>query len=127
MADPGHGEVMVERMKIAPIGPERNIQIAKLKGYKHIHNNAYMGKNINASMLFFPHWSTNRNDAWELEKEMVDDGVGIQLRYGRHISNGEYYVHLAFNGKMFTVTRKTLDEAIADCVSQAWITWKEGK
>lgn len=113
-----------------PAGRERNIEVAMLKNINTGIGNCQRHKwnrmvpvscNVCGmdykDMLSIKRWSTDRNAAGELwdelplKKEYTEyEGYGgetvclVEICYGR------------FYGKDF-----------ADCVSQAWITWKEDK
>ena len=133
-------------MKVAPVGRERDIQIHVLKGFCD-HDfviqtslataEHYECKYCKESVYFldeaYTNWSTNRNDAWELEKEFIEEDCEVHLwiekldvhnyRAFFNIRKAEIYpIHLIKSG-----LHTTPEEAIADCVSQAWITWKGEK
>ena len=106
-----------------PAGRERDIEIAKLKGIK---------VNEDDFFLSIPYWSTNRNDAWELEKEMINDGLVLTITIEK-IPVNKYLVLLTLSYphktksiiSMLQVIDESLDKAVADCVSQAYIIWKQ--
>lgn len=132
-------------MKLA--GRERDIEIAGLKGIKKISQSSeryetgldqsdyflyyipsgkpWRTHTIDAKLL--PHWSTDRDSAWELLKELheaerLDVGT-IEIEFNEHWLNLES----KWKGWKFasSVSKHGLDGAFADCVSQAWIKFME--
>jgi hypothetical protein len=96
----------IEGVKKMKQGRERDIEIAKLKGLsgqKH--------------PIKVKNWSTNRNDAWELWDELRNE-FSHCMHYS--IESNVDYIEIA---GMDTIKGKDF----ADCVSQAWIKWKESK
>ncbi len=120
-------------MKIAPVGRKRDIQIAKLKfqkpvrviicGVEHwqlLREHETFGEQGVAKTRRhkLPYCSTMPDgyptkDTWELWNELPTDKIYFEYEDGG----------CALRYKCFTVTGKDF----ADCVSQAWIIWKEGK
>ena len=104
-----------------PVGLERNIEIAKLKGNVRQHPRFCIpiiipkGEKVHdeAPRNWKPvsEWSTNRNDAWELWDELP------KARFYEERCDGSYVVIIK--------DIVTIGKDFADCVSQAWIKWKQ--
>jgi hypothetical protein len=127
-----------------PAGRERDIEIRILKDIRpHINGECKDPNNIHSidpewnleicSHCVNKSWSTNRNDAWELEKEFIEDGFEYHLwveKTGEYNYRATILVHKG-NSYPFPILRGELqttpEEAIADCVSQAWLKRKESK
>jgi hypothetical protein len=114
-----------------PAGRERDIEIAKLKGWKPYYAEGIFldgirvvdvrgtKQIIDAKTIS---WSTDRNAAWELWDE-----IKVDKFYQEAFMDGKIIgcvVMLQIDGE-FSCYGQGKD--FADCVSQAWITWKEGK
>ena len=120
-----------------PVGIERDLVIGSMKGYvisKRFYKEEnrcriYCGKLIlqldvsggykKHKWFQLPRYSTDRNDAWELWDELPT-GKAIKERvdgtYRLYFYDPDAYEVLIAAGKDF-----------ADCVSQAWLNWKETK
>ena len=106
----------------------RDKEIAELKGlkpYKAFHDDYVYNHMIHDEYesyevpKYIPHWSTDRNDAWELWDELPDEKSYFQnMDYHRiEIRKVTYSMNLSiFEGTSF-----------ADAVSKAWIEWKKQK
>ena len=121
-------------MEIKQVGIERNIQIAELKGlcmHDWKAEDDYFPNGVRSSFHWecikcnktdysrarphtgIKHWSTNRNDAWELWDELPNE----YLQYTE--DNGKYSISFYWKGN-----NRIVGKDFADCVSSAWITWK---
>lgn len=94
---------MTELGRMKPVGRKRDLQIGKYKG-------------------FTEDWSTNRNKAWELWDEL--DEKCFQIFFSK--SDKGYCLDVLFRSKIEGGHIQSHGKDFADCVSQAWITWKEG-
>ena len=102
-------------MEIKPVGRERDIQIAKLKGYEvgffpseeyekdFFH--WYADEEGNRTEILF--YSTNRNDVWELFGELHSSKRQIVIDKWKEVN---------YDMNQF-----------APIVSDVWIIWKESK
>lgn len=130
-----------------PVGRERDIEIAKLKeSLFYLKVDIFKNRQVRCekppfpgaipytNMGIVPYWSTDRNAAWELEKEIINDGYVLIITYEK-IPISRYIVLLTISNPhntktvvhMLQTVNEDLNKAIADCVSQAWIIWKESK
>ncbi len=97
-----------------PVGREKDIEIAHLKRPFRYKEGDYF---LDGKPLL--HWSTNRNDAWELWDELPP--------IKEYRQNGGYHEVMFLCGKDALTNHIFKGKDFADCVSQAWITWKESK
>lgn len=115
-----------------PAGRERDIEIAELRDYKigsTSQGSVITSKGIisktgeaiwgrkNGWPITCKHWSTNRDHAWELWDDMTKDGS--YLKYEQENDDLHY---VSFKGG-----NKISGKDFADCVSQAWLIWKNKK
>lgn len=110
------------------VGRERDYQISELKGYKPgygnlagIRRHCHFKPSSGSDPL--PRWSTNRNDAWELWDELKRNLNKVNYTYYKHQTLEEITILIVPGKKSLTFYGKDF----ADCVSQAWIAWKESK
>ena len=105
-----------------PVGRERNEYIAKLLGWTRFVPNSNLhwkdsdGNIVKDGIDWQP--STNRNDTWELWDELVK----------AYPDTGIFFYQDEMNCSIETDMSNDLNvkgKDFADCVSQAWITWKE--
>ena len=104
-----------------PAGRERDKQVGILKGFKVTHPEwhgiyPHEAKNIKE-------WSTNRNTAWELWDELKNKfhkATYMETSYGQG-----HHIYLTDCCEFNIKIKEGKD--FADCVSQAWIQWKEVK
>jgi hypothetical protein len=106
----------------------RDVEIAKLKSWHTIRPLSVGLKGWSEDGYnFLPEWSTDRNAAWELLNEMLETGYIVEIKLVKRKDENFYAVH--FRGVCIAITssKGTIDRAFADCISQAWIKWMEGK
>lgn len=129
-----------------PVGRERDKEIAILKGdfapcqivLDRIHGLNY--KIGIASLKPVPDWSTSWNDAKELIQNFNDEGYVCIIRfvrqeYGRdYVAGLKVFKPIKAGDTLYPIGKnqlfacgKTIDEAMADAVSQAWIKLERTK
>lgn len=136
-----------------PAGRERDIEIAKLKGLNPktvqqlIDEKIFASHMINSTTdiwifvkhpviynrkywIFCPHYSTNRNDAWELWDELRKKKITLNFSEAKNDKESILIVWLKSGKTIPSIRENTLiiiGKDFADCVSQAWIKWKENQ
>jgi hypothetical protein len=115
-------------------GRERDIEIAKLKGWKPYYAEGIFldgirvvdvrgTKQITDAKTIS--WSTDRNAVWELWDEIYDKTYSLPQHATKQYI---YYADGIHEVKIYMKNNKIIHikgKDFADCVSQAWITWME--